>query len=258
MAVTAEPARRSPQTAPAPPSGPARSKPSDGDDWARPGERCSCGRQAVIVYITTRWGRVGYCGIPGAKPLPAQPAPSAEPAEPTRSRRRPAAAPPPGGAQVSADQPDDAAQPTSPAPPTPLSARQQALTAGLRCHYAQHPTNPQRPRCQETAVVAYGPIALCASCDQMRSAVGRTHAPRRLPGAQLAALIDAARAQAQAETDVAAAVGLARAAGASWGHIGDAVGVSRQAAQQRWRNVAGPASGSQAGLTPPTSPSPRR
>jgi hypothetical protein len=33
---------------------------------------------------------------------------------------------------------------------------------------------------------------------------------------------------------VTTAIGLARAAGASWSHIGDAVGVSRQAAQQRW------------------------
>lgn len=117
---------------------------------------------------------------------------------------------------------------------TPLSARQQTLTAALRCHYADGTTNLQRPHCQSVAVVAYGPIALCHNCDQLRSSVGRTHPPRRLPGAELTALIQAARALAQAEAEVATAVGLARAAGASWSHIGDAVGVSRQAAQQRW------------------------
>ena len=31
---------------------------------ARPGEKCKCGRPAVIVYITERFGEVGYCGIP--------------------------------------------------------------------------------------------------------------------------------------------------------------------------------------------------
>ena len=39
---------------------------------ARPGERCTCGRPAVIVYITERFGEVGYCGIPdgGAGAMP--------------------------------------------------------------------------------------------------------------------------------------------------------------------------------------------
>jgi hypothetical protein len=111
------------------------------------------------------------------------------------------------------------------------------LTASLRCHYTQGTTNIERPHCQTVAVVAYGPIALCATCDQMRSAVGRTDPPRPLPGAELAALIDAARALAQAQAAVADAVGLARKAGASWSHIGDAVGVSRQGAQQRWADT---------------------
>jgi hypothetical protein len=30
----------------------------------RPGELCQCGRPAVIVYITERFGEVPYCGIP--------------------------------------------------------------------------------------------------------------------------------------------------------------------------------------------------
>ena len=31
---------------------------------ARPGEKCKCGRPAVVVYMTERFGEVGYCGIP--------------------------------------------------------------------------------------------------------------------------------------------------------------------------------------------------
>lgn len=30
---------------------------------ARPGERCTCGRQAIQVFVT-KAGEVGYCGIP--------------------------------------------------------------------------------------------------------------------------------------------------------------------------------------------------
>lgn len=33
-------------------------------DLPRDGERCSCGDQAVWVYVTTRHGRVPYCGVP--------------------------------------------------------------------------------------------------------------------------------------------------------------------------------------------------
>jgi hypothetical protein len=30
---------------------------------AAPGERCTCGRQAVIVFVTDAWGEVGWCGL---------------------------------------------------------------------------------------------------------------------------------------------------------------------------------------------------
>lgn len=30
---------------------------------ARPGERCTCGRPAVVVYLTEDFGEVPYCGI---------------------------------------------------------------------------------------------------------------------------------------------------------------------------------------------------
>jgi hypothetical protein len=31
---------------------------------AAPGERCTCGRQAIIVYLGSMFGPIGYCGIP--------------------------------------------------------------------------------------------------------------------------------------------------------------------------------------------------
>jgi hypothetical protein len=30
---------------------------------ALPGERCTCGRQAIVVYLTSVFGPIGYCGI---------------------------------------------------------------------------------------------------------------------------------------------------------------------------------------------------
>jgi hypothetical protein len=120
------------------------------------------------------------------------------------------------------------------AAPSALPDRQRQLTAWLRCHYATDAGKAVRPHCQGVAVVEYGPMALCATCDAMRSAVGRTQVGRPLPGPELAALVDAARALAVAEQAVVDAVTRARAAGASWAHIGDALGLTRQGAQQRW------------------------
>jgi hypothetical protein len=117
--------------------------------------------------------------------------------------------------------------------PTP-DPRQETLTATLRCHYD---TDERRPHCQGTAIVAYGPIRLCDTCNRMRSAVGRTNIARPHPGAELAHLIDAAHALTQAENHLAHTVHTARNAGATWTHIGDAVGLTRQAAQQRWRHT---------------------
>jgi hypothetical protein len=31
---------------------------------AEPGERCTCGRQAIVVYLGSIFGPTGYCGIP--------------------------------------------------------------------------------------------------------------------------------------------------------------------------------------------------
>jgi hypothetical protein len=30
---------------------------------AEPGERCTCGRPAIVVYTTDTFGETGYCGI---------------------------------------------------------------------------------------------------------------------------------------------------------------------------------------------------
>ncbi len=86
-------------------------------------------------------------------------------------------------------------------------------------------------------MVTYGPTALCAACDDRRSAVGRAHAPRRLPGAELVRLGDATRRLADAAAALDEAASDARRAGASWAQIGDAAGLTRQAAQQRWRQA---------------------
>jgi hypothetical protein len=91
--------------------------------------------------------------------------------------------------------------------------------------------------------VAYGNIVLCSSCDKMRSAVGRTQVARRLPSAELAELIAAAAGLAGAQERLGRALAGARSAGASWAQVGDALGISRQAAQQRYggrRQVIGP------------------
>src|SRR4029450_4474547 len=31
---------------------------------AAPGERCTCGRRAIVVYLGSTFGSTGYCGIP--------------------------------------------------------------------------------------------------------------------------------------------------------------------------------------------------
>jgi len=113
-------------------------------------------------------------------------------------------------------------------------ARQAALTGALRCFYDAPRHRKLRPDCDGVAVVAYGPTTLCASCDLRRSTVGKGMTPRPVPGLELGRLIAAARAAAYAESELTLAAHAARQAGASWTQIGDALGLSRQAAQQRW------------------------
>ena len=117
------------------------------------------------------------------------------------------------------------------------SARQDALTASLVCYYSRQIGDVARQHCEGVAVVTYGNIVLCSMCDKMRSAVGRTNIARKLPGVELFGLIEAARALRLSEQRLERAARLARDAGASWSQLGDAVGVSRQAAQQRFGAV---------------------
>ncbi len=118
---------------------------------------------------------------------------------------------------------------------TRAPARQETLLAALSCYYPDENGRPERPQCQTVAVVAYGGVVLCAMCTSMRSA-GRQVA-RKVPGAELGELIEAARELGLAEERVNQALQGARLAGASWGQIGDALGITRQAAQQRFAAV---------------------
>lgn len=36
----------------------------NGQRTAQPGEKCKCGRPAVVVYVTEGFGDVAFCGIP--------------------------------------------------------------------------------------------------------------------------------------------------------------------------------------------------
>lgn len=113
------------------------------------------------------------------------------------------------------------------------------LTSGMvvACYYASGDARraAARPDCDGLASVVYGPIALCASCDLRRSAVGKGTTPRRLADpAALIGLRPAQKAAADAAAALTAAVSTARAAGHSWAAIAAALGTSRQAAHQRF------------------------
>jgi hypothetical protein len=106
------------------------------------------------------------------------------------------------------------------------------LTSGMArpCRYAG-----SRPGCQLLAVVCYGPVALCAACDQRRSTLGKGQAPARLPNPAALLEITAARdACQQAEAALHRAVGRARQAGHPWSAVAAVLAVSRQAAWQRF------------------------
>jgi hypothetical protein len=116
------------------------------------------------------------------------------------------------------------------------SGRQPMIDIPPRCRYATEPE--ARPDCQVTAVVRRGRVALCASCDAIRSTLGKGHAATQLPAAPPPDLLYwVTQAQARlraAEAELAAAVTRARQAGQSWAAIGASLRISRQAAQQRF------------------------
>jgi len=114
--------------------------------------------------------------------------------------------------------------------------RQRPVDTAVVCHYADDPVS--RPQCTLTATVTFGAVALCPSCQARRSSLGKGQPPRPLaPSPQLDVLdwISTAHEQTKnAERHLTAAVARARQNGASWSVIGTQLGISRQAAQQRF------------------------
>ncbi|MDX3232973.1 hypothetical protein [Streptomyces sp. ME19-01-6] len=49
---------------------------------AAPGELCTCGRPAIVVYSNAEFGEAGYCGIEGSQARPVLPCPWCGSAEP--------------------------------------------------------------------------------------------------------------------------------------------------------------------------------
>ncbi|MDA8355113.1 MAG: hypothetical protein M0Z95_02150 [Actinomycetota bacterium] len=132
-----------------------------------------------------------------------------------------------------------------PAPPTPQRGWPDLVDLGLAeaCHYADKAE--MRPSCRHLAVVIYSDpplrFALCEDCDRRRSALGKGARPRRLPTpASLVALIEARDALVAAEEALDATVETARQAGQPWSAIASVLGMTKQAAHQRFRSPAGP------------------
>jgi hypothetical protein len=116
--------------------------------------------------------------------------------------------------------------------------RQPNLDApAVRCAYARRPT--ERPNCQLSAVVKYGNTTLCADCDTRRSTLGKATPGHRLPPGTTVDVIQwltqADQRLHQASTELAAAAWHARTQGHTWTAIGAALNITKQAAQQRFR-----------------------
>jgi hypothetical protein len=108
-------------------------------------------------------------------------------------------------------------------------------TGPARCVYALRPAD--RPRCQLTATVTYGGIALCSACDAQRSTLGKGQAGRRLRDTEpdpIDLLADARLHLIDAHEQLQAAVIRARQHHATWAAIARVLGTTRQAAQQRF------------------------
>ena len=114
--------------------------------------------------------------------------------------------------------------------------RQRPVDTAVACHYADNPAS--RPHCTLTATVAFGTIALCPSCQTRRSSLGKGQPARPLPPSPQVDVLDwistAHEQTKNAETNLTAAVTRARQTGVSWSVIGTQLGISRQAAQQRF------------------------
>ena len=114
------------------------------------------------------------------------------------------------------------------------------VSVPVLCYYAADPA--RRPGCAVTAEVVIGPVALCGPCERARSSLGKGAAARWLPAGPpvdvLAWVGDADAAARQAQARLAGAVSRARLRGHSWAEIAGRLGVTRQAAQQRFGRAA--------------------
>jgi hypothetical protein len=111
------------------------------------------------------------------------------------------------------------------------------------CHYAGDPA--RRPHCALTAQIRLGPVALCGSCERARSTLGKGTVPVPLPpGPEIDVLdwvTDADAGAARARRLLTAAVTRARSRGHTWTQIAGRLGITRQAAQQRFGHDPSPA-----------------
>jgi hypothetical protein len=129
-------------------------------------------------------------------------------------------------------------------PALPPRGRQRGpdTPAAVRCYYAGDPA--RRPHCALTAEIALGPVALCGPCAAARSTLGKGTVPAALPpGPQVDVLdwvTDADDAVRQASRDLAAAVTRARSRGRTWAQIAGRLGITRQAARQRFTRAPRP------------------
>lgn len=115
--------------------------------------------------------------------------------------------------------------------------------AGLRCYYAHQPG--ARPDCRLGATARVGRTPLCSSCLARRSTLGKGQRVRRLStgGGEdaidvLSWISEAAAELRTAEHGLAGAVHRARQRGHSWAAIGQRLQITRQAAQQRFKEAA--------------------
>ncbi|HUY52736.1 MAG TPA: hypothetical protein VMV92_44720 [Streptosporangiaceae bacterium] len=129
-------------------------------------------------------------------------------------------------------------------PSRPAAIVNGILTSGLAraCYYAA-----SRPDCQVLASVRYGPVALCALCDQQRSTLGKGTLPAALPDPRaLPGIAAAGDACQQAAAALRHAVAAARQAGHPRSAVAAILGGTRQAARQRFAH------------SPDTTPAPAR
>jgi len=132
----------------------------------------------------------------------------------------------------------------TPAPPPRARQRGPDTRAAVRCHYAGDPA--RRPHCTLTAEIALGTVALCGSCARARSTLGKGTVPAALPPGPATGVLDwvtdadADAGVRLARADLAAAVTRARSRGRSRAQIAGRLGITRQAAQQRFSREPGP------------------